>query len=626
MIGQYKIIALCTNRIHDKECYEFVGELNRCLCETDMRLFVLNTDITDEEGHFRSSGSSDIHELLAVKGIDVVIVDEERLKSPVVTQRLIDTAKALLLPVVVLGEPHDGCLNIKEEESGFEDIVKHLIDTHGYTRFHMIAGKENDPFSNKRIAMFKDTLAVRGLTFDDSMISYGDFWSEPAVAATEKLIAEGRLPEAIVCANDNMALAVIDALKRHGYRVPEDIAVTGYDGIEEIYYSEPMLTTVTHSDKKFCKALSSLLSQALAGRTDSKLVSAELLLNRSCGCECTAKTEPSHYITAQNNRFNRYQDENIVLAEVSAKIQMCDSFDEMCYLMHEDDKMYAMCCLLKKECIDNTIDPRTVVEKGFGDELFLLFDSDMIQYMQLNGERFSPHMTPSSEIVPVLDYYLGDKRCIIFNSLCYLGVSLGYVVFHYNDHIEANYLKIPQTVTALNNAIGGFRNNRYQQYLMQRIDEMYRTDSLTGLLNRHGFAASYEQLLDSLGERQMSVVLCDLDGLKYINDNFGHKEGDVAIHTAAQALKNICPENAVCTRFGGDEMLAVFPYEDIDIRERFNAELANFNGSSGKPYKVAGSIGIIRTESGERPTLEELIKRTDSPMYEEKRRRKAQRI
>ena len=121
----------------------------------------------------------------------------------------------------------------------------------------------------------------------------------------------------------------------------------------------------------------------------------------------------------------------------------------------------------------------------------------------------------------------------------------------------------------------------------------------------------------------MTVVLCDLDGLKQINDSFGHEEGDIAICTIANALRKVCSENAVCTRFGGDEMLAVFPYEEADIRERFNARLDSFNSTSGKPYKVSGSIGMIHTEIGEHPTFKELVKRTDGLMYEEKRRRKA---
>ena len=117
--------------------------------------------------------------------------------------------------------------------------------------------------------------------------------------------------------------------------------------------------------------------------------------------------------------------------------------------------------------------------------------------------------------------------------------------------------------------------------------------------------------------------MLDLDGLKYINDNFGHKEGDFAIRAAAEALKYSCPDNAVCIRLGGDEMLAVFLECDYDIRERLNSRLDDINSTSGKPYKVLGSMGILELPSGDHPNMENLIRRTDKLMYEEKRRRKS---
>ncbi len=623
MIRNYRIAALCTNRIYDKECYEFVGELQRQLSDTDIRLFVFNADIFDDSGNFRSSGSSDIFELISLVDIDILIIDEERLESSVTTERLLKKAHECSIPVIVIGEEHENCFNIRYNDDGFGVAVRHLIDFHGLKSLHMMAGKENNFFSDKRIAVFKKVLEEHGLPFDNSMVSYGEFWSEPAAAATERLIAENRLPQGFVCANDIMALAVIDTLKQHGYRVPEDVAVTGYDGIEEIKFSEPPITTVGRNDKKFAEVIIELIPQVIAGKTGTDYVDPGLICNHSCGCENTAKADPARYIIAQNNRFNRYQDESIVLTEASARIQMCDCLEEICYNMHVDDKMYAMCCLLKKECIDEKIPPSTVLDKGFSDELFLLYDCDRIEYMKLHGEHFTPCMMPASDIIPTLHFYLDDKRCMIFNSLCHLGISLGYVCFHFSDHTGANYLKIPQTVTALNNAIGGFRNNRYQQYLARQIEEMYRTDALTGLYNRRGFGAAYEKMLDNLGDKTLTAVLCDLDGLKQINDNYGHEEGDIAIRTAAQTLKKVCPDGAICTRFGGDEMLAVFPSEELDIRGSFDRELDNFNKVSGKPYEVAGSMGIITTEIGERPSFEELLKRTDDLMYTEKRRRKA---
>ena len=152
-------------------------------------------------------------------------------------------------------------------------------------------------------------------------------------------------------------------------------------------------------------------------------------------------------------------------------------------------------------------------------------------------------------------------------------------------------------------------------------------DTLTGLYNRRGFCAKYEKLLENLGDEPLAIVMCDLDDLKYINDIFGHEEGDNAIHTTAVALKSVCPIDAVCTRFGGDEMLAVYPHgeKSDDIRAIFCEYLNRYNNESGKPYKVVASMGIYVTGNGERPSFEELVKKSDGLMYEEKKRRKAAR-
>ena len=179
----------------------------------------------------------------------------------------------------------------------------------------------------------------------------------------------------------------------------------------------------------------------------------------------------------------------------------------------------------------------------------------------------------------------------------------------------------------LNNALGGFINQRYKHYLMKKIERVSWIDTLTGLYNRRGFCAKYDRLLETLGDEPLEVVMCDLDGLKYINDTFGHEEGDNAIHTAAVALKEVCPANAICTRFGGDEMMAVFPYEanGMDVRTLFCEYLDGYNSKSGKPYSVAASIGIYITANGEKPDFEELVKKSDGLMYEEKKRRKTAR-
>lgn len=244
-----------------------------------------------------------------------------------------------------------------------------------------------------------------------------------------------------------------------------------------------------------------------------------------------------------------------------------------------------------------------------------------------NGEKFTPYYIHEKDIIPNLNFYLEDCRCIIFTTLQYLGVTLGYICFHFNDFVSGNYYKIPQTTSILNNALGGLINQRYKLYLMKKIEEISGTDVLTGLYNRRGFCSEYDRLLESLGDEPLAVIMCDLDGLKYINDTFGHEEGDNAIHTAAVALKDVCPANAICTRLGGDEMMAVFPYNEnsMDVRTLFCKYLDEYNSKSEKPYSVAASIGIYITANGEKPDFEELVKKSDVLMYEEKKRRKTAR-
>ena len=623
MIGKYKIIAMCTSRIRDKECYGLVRELNNLICKTDMRLFVFNADIKDEGGSFRSNGSTDIFEFLKLSSIDLVLVDEEHIGSPVVSEKLIEAALDMGRPVVVIGEEHNGCLNVRFNENGFGDIVRHMITVHGCTSLHMMAGLKDNVFSDSRIEVFKDVLEEYNMPFNDSMVSYGGFWAQPAMEATEALIKSGNLPKAVICANDNMAIAVIGVLKNHGYRIPEDIAVTGYDNSDEAYFCEPQLTTVARDNAVFSKRLIEIFGLAFDGVTGTEDVNTKMICHCSCGCDTSDNNSSVEYIVDVNNQFLRYQEEGIDLSEIGAQIQLCSNFEEISYLMHRDDKMYAMSCMLKRECIDCSLNPAKDYEHKFADEILLLFDSDCINYEQMQNKHFSPHLMNSSDILPSLDYYLDDGRCIIFNLLCYHGVSLGYLAFHYSEYGDSNFFKIPQTVTVLNNALGSFCNSRYQDYLMNRIDEMYRTDALTGLLNRHGFIVDYKKLLNEVKGIPFTVALLDLDGLKYINDNFGHEEGDYAIRTAAEALKYSCPDNAVCTRFGGDEMLAVFPECDYDVREKLNSKLDETNLISGKPYKVLGSMGILKLSSGDYPQMEELIRRTDKLMYEEKCRRKS---
>ena len=134
---------------------------------------------------------------------------------------------------------------------------------------------------------------------------------------------------------------------------------------------------------------------------------------------------------------------------------------------------------------------------------------------------------------------------------------------------------------------------------------------------------AYQKLLETeQNNMQLTIILADLDRLKYINDTFGHKEGDFAIRAVAEAIRTVCPEGSLFTRFGGDEMLAVCrgKYEPERIKLAFANYFKECNERSEKPYEVEASIGIYITGENELLSFDELIERSDRLMYEEQER------
>lgn len=628
MIGKYKIIALMTCCIHESECFEFVYSLKQKLAEAGCRLFVYNCNPRLGEGCREDDPQLSVYKMCNASFADAVIIDADKIGNAALCEKLVRRALDMKLPVISLGDVFEGCMSIiPEYHKGIEEIVGHLADVHGISDFHMIAGPRDNSYSDKRIEAFKCALQERHIPFDDSMVSYGDFWSDPAVAAVEKLLDEGRIPEAFVCANDHMAIAVSIFLQSRGLAVPGDVAVTGYDCIDTAFCSLPTITSARIKDEAMSDAILNILTDMFAGgkREGTVRVYPEVIFNESCGCRATRKLDAAGLFNLQTNLFNRYQNENIILSGIAAGIQQGKSFEEIAYMMRADDLMYAMCCLIKREYADESVSPEVESARGMEDGLFVLYDSDEIDRKNIKGERFKPFCMSEKEIIPSLEYYLDDGRCLIFTSIHYLGVTLGYACFHFGDHAAGNYYKVPQTTSMLNNALGGLFNQRHKLYLMKRIERISWTDAMTGLYNRRGFCAEYGRLLEDFGDEALEVIMCDLDGLKYINDTFGHEDGDNAICTAAAAMKAVCPPHAVCTRLGGDEMLAVYPCGEANgnVCALLCDYLDRYNAQSGKPYKVAVSMGSYITDKGRRPEFEELVKKADGLMYEEKKRRKA---
>jgi diguanylate cyclase (GGDEF)-like protein/PAS domain S-box-containing protein len=160
------------------------------------------------------------------------------------------------------------------------------------------------------------------------------------------------------------------------------------------------------------------------------------------------------------------------------------------------------------------------------------------------------------------------------------------------------------------------------------IQTLSLADELTGLYNRRGFLAFCKQHLNTLRRTNKGVVIvyADLDGLKRINDTFGHKEGDRALMKTAELLKETFRSSDVLGRLGGDEFTILAAVDPDGGKEkliaRLNQKFDNYNALKVSPYELSISIGVSQLEPDTDQSMEDLMAEADLAMYENKRTRK----
>lgn len=163
--------------------------------------------------------------------------------------------------------------------------------------------------------------------------------------------------------------------------------------------------------------------------------------------------------------------------------------------------------------------------------------------------------------------------------------------------------------------------------LQAQIKAMSLMDELSGLYNRRGFLALAEQQLRlAVRQRGGAVLLyADLDGMKQINDVYGHGEGDRAIVEAARLLTTTFRGSDIIARMGGDEFVVLapdVPHGEVNrLRARLDEAVRTRNERRREPYRLAISVGAAYFDPDTPCTLEELLARADQAMYERKQGR-----
>jgi LacI family transcriptional regulator len=235
--------------------------------------------------YLREDSSDDLRRLQALSGkVDGLLIGEGIVPSDELARL------AERLPVVVVaGDPAEHAADVvtADNRSGSAALVTHLVEVHGRSRLFHVDGPQSAPDAlERRIALSEVVQAHPGVEIVGS--HSGRFSVQSGEEAGEKLLADrSALPDAIVCANDQMAIGVLQALAKGGVRVPDVLSVTGFDDIFPGSLFEPALTTVHQPmrllGERACARLLDRIAQP-GLPTQVELLPTELVLRKSCGC------------------------------------------------------------------------------------------------------------------------------------------------------------------------------------------------------------------------------------------------------------------------------------------------------------------------------------------------------
>ena len=550
-------------------------------------------------------------------------------------EELIRRAKCPVISIRHRGSNFD-CV-YTDQEKLFRPLLQHLIIDHGLRKIRFLAGYKGHTDSDVRLQIYREEMAAHGLAVDEAKdITYGNMWLNCGQQAYEDLFADPEdLPQAVVCANDYMAVGMIRTLWEKGIRVPEDVIVTGFDNVPSIALEQPTLTTVEQDFAEMARVAVEELNRQIRAKKGAEKrngnkqmpIGGKLILGESCGC---CKRPEDYYIRISSERGRQVDMMNtreVGMTYLTIEMSACDDMKDLHNVLVSkmDDtptvRDYYL-CLFEKGKNENG-------EPVFAEEI--TDTACLVHVMRDRQDHGMPMITfDRRQLLPEMAERAEEAQVFFLMLLHQRKNAYGYSMFHFQPgEVPSNFFQHWNVV--LSGALSNIhkRNELMLLYEERRLSSI--TDVMTRLLNRRGLEEQLTPMWQQLcmKREQVTFVSFDMDGLKQINDTYGHLAGDFAIRLTAQAVHRTAPKDAIIARMGGDEFLAVIPRagraEAEKYMKSFREELERLNKRENRSFRVSASCGTMVFRPDSLTTIDECVQKSDEEMYREKEKRKTNR-
>ena len=576
-------------------------------------------------------GEYNIYSLPNYKEFDGVILMTNTICDTDEKKKIVEAVKASGVPAVFLDCEDDPTFyNIRIDNTvAMREIVQHVITEHEATTINYISGPLSNPEAQARYEAFLHVMAENRLIADARRIYFGEFRPQDGEAAVKEFLNAGmKMPDAIICANDAMALAAMRTLEKRGFTIPDDVIVTGFDDTYNARHYCPALTTVSRPLREMGYQACELMLNVAAGKKPEQTLSLEAkpVFTESCGCKNQGTEDIKAYKKGIFSIVDDTRNDLALLNRITSRLAETETAEEgMTVLSQYIEKLEC-----RRFCLCLCAEWNAVYTGSMASEYQIHGYTKTMSapLIWTEGEIGSLDNFHSQDMFPL--QMQGGGHVHYFMPLHFRERCLGYYIIS-DCEFPMKSMVCHSLLMNISNSVENIRKLLHLNNVIAELDRLYVIDPLCGIYNRNGFIREadvlYKRCLES-GE-PLLISFIDMDGLKIINDNYGHKEGDFALQRLASVIRDCCSSTQICARFGGDEFIILgagaLTDEAESLERLFEKRLADINHILHKPYELSASIGTYISKVEESVTLFTMITTADEMMYERKKKKKTSR-
>lgn len=621
--NQNKTIGLFVCKLPEYFQRTLCGALAKEAKNNGYNLIIFSTFGEYENNQEYIDGESNLLEIPCYEQLDAIVLCLDVFDIPGMAEKLVMQVKEKArCPIISIRQKKDEFISIlTNDKEAIISMVEHLNKNHKSGRIYYLSGPSFMEDICKREEGFREAVKKYNLQFREEYIYEGNLWYNVGKEAVDYFLQlEEELPDAIVCANDYMAIAVCEELSKRNICVPEDIIVTGFDDVEEASDCYPMISTVRACPKRFAEKAMEIILRSQKGEKIEKeyYISTENQYRTSCGCK-KEEEEGGQFrrMFEKNHRLVHLYKQNMFMVFRMEGIRGFEGLPDLVGKFVEENTGVTdfYVCINPEEKYEYKESEKLPFEDRMQMLLHAYYGKKNTIEVAMSKKIFErTTLLPKEEIK--------EKPQIFYvNPLHYRKHCFGYAMiafekncFHAGEDFYQSF--IINICTVLENI---YIQNQIEKLGDEKIN-LIRCDQVTGLLNQYGFhEVATGMLRDTIKNgKNCAFVLVRIDNLTEISEIYGRKEGDEALAQVAQIFEQFGKGKHIFGRISGNEFCLIFEEqkeEKMDILVKrllhgINDKSMNWN----KEYYIDVRCGWYIKAKSDVASVDECIRRAKIKM------------